>query len=95
MQHPDDFYVPRFGHIDQRVGEARHDTFAGSWSDAWSKLQVEGGDLLGLGQDGVHCPIGNRFARFFQVVGFDGLYVPARPCGVVKPLFCHDGLIGA
>lgn len=95
MQHPDDIYLPRPGQVDQGVGKSGHDAFTGSCPDARSKLQVKGGNLLGLGQDGFHCSIRDRPAGFFQVVGFDGLDVPARPCGVIKPLFCHGAQFGA
>ena len=75
MQHPDNLYLPRLGQVDQRVGEARHDAFTGAGPNTRPELQVKGGDFLGLGQDGIYRPVGNRLAGFFQVVSFDGLDV--------------------
>lgn len=94
MQYPNYFDLPRPGQVDQRVGETRHDAFAGAGPDTWAKLQIEGGDLLGLGQYGVDRLVGDQLACHFQIVGFDGFDIPQRPRGELKPLFWHGARFG-
>lgn len=89
MQDTNNFYFAYPGQVNQRVREARHDTFAGPCPDARPKLEVEDGDFLSLVQDGVDRAGRYRFAGFFQIVGFDGLNVPACRGGVLKPLLWH------
>lgn len=76
--------------INQRVGEAPHDTFARSLPNARTKHQTEGSDLFCLIEDRIHRTEGYRLASCFEIPYLDGLDVPPSADGILKPLFWHD-----